>query len=340
IEEDDLVENPEVDQEEDPNMDIDEDEEEEKEEEEWEEDNDWLMASVLSSRETMFAHSTYEVGGPSTAAPEAPYPVGRPLLVVASRVALHHQEIGGMCQDIGEEDRGCRSYQELVHANNTNEVRELLGLIGHYRRLKVGMEKTSSLETKGGNKRLSILIVGVEAVLFFYFHSESALGCGASADFTTEADHEISAFNEFIPKQRATNEEGVHPQLSSGCGASADFTTEADHEISAFNEFIPKQRNQTKSVRDRLKTAHTDLGTNEESRSDEIIKKIKLEDLSNLMQDIRSAFLTLDSPHDEPIIISDESEEEETERYEDTNTTSHNGPEDPSILHHPSPKSV
>ncbi|GKA39657.1 hypothetical protein Tco_0732208 [Tanacetum coccineum] len=41
--------------------------------------------------------STYEVGGPSSTVPEAPHLVGRPLLVVASRVALHHREIGALC---------------------------------------------------------------------------------------------------------------------------------------------------------------------------------------------------------------------------------------------------
>ncbi|GKD12094.1 hypothetical protein Tco_1196501 [Tanacetum coccineum] len=96
----------------------------------------------------------------------------------------------------------------------------------------------------------------------------------------------------------------------------------------------------TKSAEDGLKTAHTDLGTNEESRSDEISKKIKLEDLSNLMQDTRSSFLTPDSPQDEPIIVSDESEEEKTKRYEDTHTTSHDGPEYTLIPHPLSPKSV
>ncbi|GJU98552.1 hypothetical protein Tco_1327823 [Tanacetum coccineum] len=96
----------------------------------------------------------------------------------------------------------------------------------------------------------------------------------------------------------------------------------------------------TKSTEDGLKTAHTDLGTKEESRSDEILKKIKLEDLSNLMQDTRSAFLTHDSLQDEPIIVLGESEVEETERYEDTHTTFHDGPRDTSIPHPPSPKSV
>ncbi|GKC45003.1 hypothetical protein Tco_1062725, partial [Tanacetum coccineum] len=52
-------------------------------------------------------------------------------------------------------------YQELGYANNTNEVRKLLGLTstkgGHglpVPRLKVGMDKTSSPKTKGGNGRL------------------------------------------------------------------------------------------------------------------------------------------------------------------------------------------
>ncbi|GJZ41004.1 hypothetical protein Tco_0587890 [Tanacetum coccineum] len=63
-----------------------------------------------------------------------------------------------------------------------------------------------------------------------------------------------------------------------------------------------------------------------------------MEDLSDLMQDTRLSFLTPDSPQDELIIVSDESEEEETERYKDTHTTSHDGPKGTSILHPPSPK--
>ncbi|GJZ01980.1 hypothetical protein Tco_0519941 [Tanacetum coccineum] len=41
--------------------------------------------------------STYEVGGPSSAVPEEPYPVGRLLPVVGSRVALHHRDIRTLC---------------------------------------------------------------------------------------------------------------------------------------------------------------------------------------------------------------------------------------------------
>ncbi|GJU78814.1 retrovirus-related pol polyprotein from transposon TNT 1-94 [Tanacetum coccineum] len=125
----------------------------------------------------------------------------------------------------------------------------------------------------------------------------------------------------------ATSEEGAHPQFYSGCDALSDSTTEDDPRISAPNDFIPEQQDQTKSAGDGLKTAHTDLGTNEESRSNEISKKIKLEDLSDLMQDTRSDFFTPDSSQDEPIIVSDESEEKETEKDKDTRATSHDVPE-------------
>ncbi|GKA91955.1 hypothetical protein Tco_0813880 [Tanacetum coccineum] len=117
----------------------------------------------------------------------------------------------------------------------------------------------------------------------------------------------------------ATSKEGAHPQLSSG----TNLSVHVDETISAG---------------DGLKTAHTDSGTNEESRADEISKKIKLEDLSDLMKDTRSAFFTLDSPHNEPIIILDESEEEETKKDEETHTTSHDVLKDTSVQHPPSPK--
>ncbi|GJZ35353.1 hypothetical protein Tco_0581170 [Tanacetum coccineum] len=152
------------------------------------------------------------------------------------------------------------------------------------------------------------------------------------------------------------SEEGAHPQLSSGCDASTDFTAEADPGKSAPNDPIPSQQgmdegtknylidqifagtnpsvlvDKTKSAKDRLKTAHTVSSTNEESGSEEMLKKIKMEDLSHLMQDTRSAFFTPDFPPDEPIIVSDESEEEQTERHKE--------PKDTAVPPPPSPKSV
>ncbi|GKA54466.1 hypothetical protein Tco_0753415, partial [Tanacetum coccineum] len=73
--------------------------------------------------------------------------------------------------------------------------------------------------------------------------------------------------------------------------------TKVDPGLSALNDSITSQQ-----------------GTNEDFRADEISKKIKLEDLSNLLKDTRSAFFTPDSPQDEPIIVLDESEEEEVSK--------------------------
>ncbi|GJU77010.1 hypothetical protein Tco_1274080 [Tanacetum coccineum] len=156
---------------------------------------------------------------------------------------------------------------------------------------------------------------------FFHFHSESASGCDALVDFIVEADLRKSAPNDSIPSP-------------TGYG-SKNYSI--DHIFAGTNlsVFVDK----TKYAEDGLKTAHTDLGTNEESRSDEISKKIKPEDLSNLMKDTRSAFFIADSIQDEPIIVSDESEKVEIEKDEDTHATSHDVPKDTSVPHPPSPKS-
>ncbi|GJX33592.1 hypothetical protein Tco_0243447 [Tanacetum coccineum] len=50
----------------------------------------------MFQQERDHVHSTFEVGGPSSAAPDAPHPVGRPFSVVASRVALYHQDLGAL----------------------------------------------------------------------------------------------------------------------------------------------------------------------------------------------------------------------------------------------------
>ncbi|GKF36219.1 hypothetical protein Tco_0112977, partial [Tanacetum coccineum] len=78
-----------------------------------------------------------------------------------------------------------------------------------------------------------------------------------------------------------------------------------------------------------------------ESSADDISKKIKLEDLSDLLKDTRSAFFTPDSPQGEPIIILDESEEEkEVAKDKDTHASAHDVPKDTSIPHPPSLKSA
>ncbi|GJS35594.1 hypothetical protein Tco_0533976 [Tanacetum coccineum] len=117
------------------------------------------------------------------------------------------------------------------------------------------------------------------------------------------------------------SEEGTHPQLSSGYDALIDSTAKADPGKSAPRTNLSVLVDKTKSAGDGLKIAHTVSGTNEESRFKEMSKKIKMEDLLNLMQDTRSAFFTPDSSPDEPIIVSDESEEEQTKRHEEPKDT-------------------
>ncbi|GJS12135.1 retrovirus-related pol polyprotein from transposon TNT 1-94 [Tanacetum coccineum] len=127
----------------------------------------------------------------------------------------------------------------------------------------------------------------------------------------------------------ATSKEGAHPQLSSGHDASVDSTAEVDPGLSAHNDSILAQHDQTKSRRDELKITHADSGTNEESRADDILKKIKLEDLSYLLKDTRFVFFTHDSPQDEPIIVSDGSkEEEEVSKDNDIHASSHDSQKD------------
>nr|GFC53563.1 hypothetical protein [Tanacetum cinerariifolium] len=82
----------------------------------------------------------------------------------------------------------------------------------------------------------------------------------------------------------------------------------------------------TKSAEDRLKITRTDLGT-------------KLWNLLKFLKDTRSAFFTPDSLQDEPIIVTDESEEEDADK-EETHDTFHDMPEDTLVSPPPSPKSA
>ncbi|GKC27792.1 retrovirus-related pol polyprotein from transposon TNT 1-94 [Tanacetum coccineum] len=101
---------------------------------------------------------------------------------------------------------------------------------------------------------------------FFHFHFESASGYDASADFTAEADSGIFAPNDFIPPQKGMDE-----------GTKNYYV---NHIFAGTNPSVLVD--QTQSAGDGLKITHTNSGRNEESRADEISKKMKLEDLSDL----------------------------------------------------------
>nr|GEW06801.1 hypothetical protein [Tanacetum cinerariifolium] len=80
-----------------------------------------------------------------------------------------------------------------------------------------------------------------------------------------------------------TSKDGAHPQLSS---------------------------DKTKSTEVWLKTTHATLSANEELGANDISRKVKLEDLADILKDTRSAFFTPNSPTNEPIIVSNSQKKE------------------------------
>ncbi|GJX30733.1 retrovirus-related pol polyprotein from transposon TNT 1-94 [Tanacetum coccineum] len=125
--------------------------------------------------------------------------------------------------------------------------------------------------------------------------SESALGHDASTDSRAEADPGISA-----PKDSISSKQGMDE-------GTKNYSF--DHIIAGSNLSVLIDK--TKSAGDGLKTAHTTSGANEKSRADDISRKVKLKDLLDILKDTRSAFFTIDFLTDEPIIVSNESEEDE-----------------------------
>ncbi|GJZ81006.1 hypothetical protein Tco_0646000 [Tanacetum coccineum] len=81
--------------------DEDDDDEGEDDEDGWEVNGEWLMAPVMPPPMLdVPPPSTFKVGRSSTAAPGLPFLVGRPFLRVVSRVAVHHEDIGGLSVQI------------------------------------------------------------------------------------------------------------------------------------------------------------------------------------------------------------------------------------------------
>ncbi|GKA95163.1 hypothetical protein Tco_0817201 [Tanacetum coccineum] len=156
---------------------------------------------------------------------------------------------------------------------------------------------------------------------------------------------------------RATSEEGALHQLSSDIYVfiiiepvySASFICT----LSLHQDMMLQQIPQLKLILEYLllripylknrrwvKTAQTDSGANRESRADDISLKVKLEDLSDILKDTRSAFFTPDSLLDKPIIVSYESkEEEEVAKDKVTKAVFHDVLKDTSVSPPPSLKS-
>nr|GEX43950.1 hypothetical protein [Tanacetum cinerariifolium] len=115
-------------------------------------------------------------------------------------------------------------------------------------------------------------------------------------------------------------------EATKGHDVLANFTAEADPGLSAPNDSIPLQQDQTKSVSEGLETVLTQPITEKEAISttihgdkEESSNTIKLKDLAKLVSQIQPSFKDLDLPKDDPVIIVDESDEDEpTAKTKDT----------------------
>nr|GEV66562.1 retrovirus-related Pol polyprotein from transposon TNT 1-94 [Tanacetum cinerariifolium] len=160
----------------------------------------------------------------------------------------------------------------------------------------------------------------------FIVHSESALGCDASAESTAEADLGLSALIDFIPQQQGMDE--------------GTKNTSFDHIYVGTNPYVLAY--QTKSVSKGLETALTQPTTKKGASStaihddkEEPSSTIKLEDLAKLVPNIQLSFKDMDSPKDDPIIVVDDSYEDEKDKEHTTNVET----EDTSVPKSSSPMS-
>ncbi|GJU91217.1 putative reverse transcriptase domain-containing protein [Tanacetum coccineum] len=161
----------------------------------------------------------------------------------------------------------------------------------------------------------------------FIIYSESASGCDTLADYTAEVDPGISAPNDFIPQQQGMNE-GTKNNLF-------------DHKSAGTDPHVPVEK--TKSASEGLEIVlnqpTTGKGASDIAKKidEEFQKEIKLKYLFRLVQDVDANFMDLDSQEDHPIIVVDESEEDEEDKYGEIHADSYVETKDTSVPKPPSP---
>ncbi|GJT10285.1 hypothetical protein Tco_0857327 [Tanacetum coccineum] len=123
-----------------------------------------------------------------------------------------------------------------------------------------------------------------------------------STDFTVEADPGLSTPNDSIPPQQGMDE--------------GTKSTSYDHIFAGTDLHV--LTDQTKSVSEGLETVLTQPTTENGASftaihgdKEEASSTIKLEDLAKQVSQIQPSFKDLDSPEDDPVIIVDESDEDE-----------------------------
>ncbi|GJW87170.1 hypothetical protein Tco_0162510 [Tanacetum coccineum] len=134
----------------------------------------------------------------------------------------------------------------------------------------------------------------------FIIHSESTSGHDVSAYFTAEVDPGLSAPNDCIPPQQGMDE--------------GTKNTSYDHIFAGTDPHV---------LADQTKSASTAIHDDKEEAS----SIIKLEDLIKLVSQIQPSFKDPDSPEDDPVIIVDESDEDEpNDETEDTSVPRSSSP--------------
>ncbi|GJW98731.1 hypothetical protein Tco_0180539 [Tanacetum coccineum] len=131
----------------------------------------------------------------------------------------------------------------------------------------------------------------------------------------------------------------VHSKSASGCDASADSTTKADPGLSDPSDFVHKQQGMNEGTKN-TSYDHLSACTNphvlEKVKEDEASRIIKLEDLAKLVSSVQPSFKDLDSPKDDPVIVVDDTDEDEEDEFHATTNVE---TEDVSVLKSSSPKS-
>ncbi|GJU64212.1 hypothetical protein Tco_1246047 [Tanacetum coccineum] len=132
----------------------------------------------------------------------------------------------------------------------------------------------------------------------------------ASTPVVAEMHNEDKQATGGLTSLGVTNKERVDPELSSGNDASAVSTAKVDPGKSAPSDFVLQQQG--------LETILTQpiprKGTSSIARQveeDEASRTIRLEDLAKLVSNVQPSFKDLDSPEDDPIIVVDDSDEDE-----------------------------
>ncbi|GJU08350.1 hypothetical protein Tco_1124780 [Tanacetum coccineum] len=160
----------------------------------------------------------------------------------------------------------------------------------------------------------------------FIIHSESTSGDDALVVSTAKADPGKSAPSDFVPQQQGMNE-GTKNTSYDQLFASTDPHVLAD---------------KTQSVSEGLETVLTQptIGKGASSiarqvEEDKSSRTIKLEDLEKLMSSVQPSFKDLDSTEDDPIIVVDDSDE--NEEADEVHATANVETEDTSVPKSSSP---